>query len=68
MIKISVTLHFLLKNHVLPFYFLAHHMEAKTISDQKKILFEAHRKESLSLSEVMTILVLFHVAGYRNLK
>jgi len=47
MIKISVTLHFLLKNHVLPSYFLTHRMEAKTISDQKKILFEAHRKETI---------------------
>ena len=27
-----------------------------------------HRQRRLSLSEVMTILVLFHQSGYRNLK
>ena len=29
---------------------------------------QRNRKRSLSLSEIMTILVLFHMAGYRNLK
>ena len=29
---------------------------------------QRNRKHSLSLSEVMTILVLFHAFGYRNLK
>lgn len=39
--------------------------------NQRLILAKAKqrtRKRSLSLSEVMTILVLFHAAGYRNLK
>ncbi len=42
-----------------------HHWKKHLLAENMK---KRNRQRSLSLSEVMTILVLFHMSGYRNLK